>query len=149
MKNTIKYILIALAVIIVVSCALGATVQLDDATPSQTESGQVQEQTKGDENVEPEQEEPKDDETRTSGGIGYGEAVQACDRAAQETLFPGDRYDSDPIIGRQKGMVVLNDDQYLAVYNVKVDGRKTGVSCLVDGTKDAPHVISINETSWK
>ena len=41
MKNTIKYILIALAVIIVVSCALGATVQLDDATPSQTESGQV------------------------------------------------------------------------------------------------------------
>ena len=99
--------------------------------------------------MEPEQEEPKDDETRTSGGIGYGEAVQACDRAAQETLFPGACYDSDPIVGRQKGTVGLSDDQYLAVYNIKVDGRKRAVSCLVDGTKDAPHVISINETEWK
>lgn len=81
----------------------------------------------------------------TSGGIDYGIAVQACDKAAQEEMYPGADYAPAPILGMQKGQVGLSDDQYLAVYNVKVDGRTTAISCLVDGTKEEPHVISINE----
>lgn len=83
----------------------------------------------------------------TSGGIGYGEAVQACDAAAQEQLFVGADYDSDAILGQQKGQVGMSPEQYLAVYNVKVDGRKTAITCLVDGTKDAVNVISVKETT--
>ena len=86
------------------------------------------------------------DEGRTTGGIGYGEAYVACDRAAQKRLFPGLDYNSDPILGEQKGQVGLSDDQYLAIYNVKAGGRKTAITCLVDGTKDNVHVISVRET---
>lgn len=82
----------------------------------------------------------------TTGGIGYGEATVACDRAAQKRLFPGLDYNSDPIIGKQKGQVGLSDDQYLAIYNVKAGNRKTAITCLVDGTKDNVNVISVRET---
>ncbi|WP_216395964.1 hypothetical protein [Arcanobacterium phocae] len=86
---------------------------------------------------------------KTTGGIDYGLAVQACDNAAKEQLFPGMKYNSDPIIGGQKSQVGLDDSQFLAVYNVKVDGRKTAITCLVDGTVDAINVVSIKETEWK
>lgn len=89
---------------------------------------------------------PARDEDRTTGGIGYGEAYVACDRAAQKQLFPGLDYNSDPILGEQKSQVGLSDDQYLAIYNVKAGGRKTAITCLVDGTKDNVHVISVRET---
>lgn len=84
----------------------------------------------------------------TTGGIGYSEATAACDLAAQQQLFPGRTYKSHTILGKQKGMIGLEPDQYLAAYNVKVDGRKTAINCLVDGTKDEVNVISIGEIPW-
>lgn len=88
---------------------------------------------------------PNDGDT-TSGGIGYGDAVVACDNAAREQLFPGSAYESSPVLGQQKGQLGLDDAQYLAVYNVTVDGRHTAITCLVDGTKDNVNVISVRET---
>ena len=88
---------------------------------------------------------PDDGET-TSGGIGYGDAVVACDNAAREQLFPGSVYESSPLLGKQKGQLGIDDAQYLAAYNVTVDGRHTAITCLVDGTKDNINVISVNET---
>lgn len=90
-------------------------------------------------------EESQKEEDVTSGGIDYGTATVVCDNAAKSELFPGMEYDPSPIFGKQKGQVGLSDDQFLAVYNVKVDGRKTAITCLVDGTKDAPNVISVRE----
>ncbi|MBT1175947.1 hypothetical protein JS530_10695 [Bifidobacterium sp. LC6] len=81
----------------------------------------------------------------TSGGIDYEHAVVACDKAAREQLFSGHEDNSDPILGRQQGMVGLSEDQYLASYNVRVDGNLTAITCLVDGTKDEVHVISVNQ----
>lgn len=93
--------------------------------------------------------EPAESSEKTSGGIDYGHAVQACDDAAKEQLFPGLKYNSNPIIGEQKSQVGLDDSQFLAIYNVKVDGRKTAITCLVDGTVDDINVVSVKETEWK
>lgn len=86
---------------------------------------------------------------KTTGEIQYGIAVQACDKVAQRDLFPGAKYKPNHILGQIKGQIGLSPDQYLAIYSVKVDGRKTAITCLVDGTKDNPNVISVREFEAK
>lgn len=122
-----------------------------DARTGQTQSASTATDTQQQQPAEPQQEQadgetiPNDGDV-TSGGIGYGEAVIACDNAAREQLFPGSNYESSPLLGQQKGQVGLEPTQYLATYNVTVDGRHTAITCLVDGTKDNINVISVNET---
>ncbi|WEV46769.1 hypothetical protein OZX62_00190 [Bifidobacterium sp. ESL0690] len=85
----------------------------------------------------------------TSGGIDYGSAVVACDGAAQSRLFSGRTYNSHAIWGQQKWQQGLGKEQGLAVYNAKVDGQKTGVRCLVDGTKANVNVITVSMGEWR
>lgn len=117
----------------------GQTQNTNTATDAQQQPAEPQQEPTGSDET------PDDGET-TSGGIGYGDAVVACDNAAREQLFPGSAYESSPLLGKQKGQVGIDDAQYLAAYNVTVDGRHTAITCLVDGTKDNVNVISINET---
>lgn len=117
----------------------GQTQNANTATDAQQQPAEPQQEPTGSDAT------PDDGET-TSGGIGYGDAVVACDNAAREQLFPGSAYESSPLLGKQKGQVGIDDAQYLAAYNVTVDGRHTAITCLVDGTKDNVNVISINET---
>ncbi|WEV72442.1 hypothetical protein [Bifidobacterium sp. ESL0790] len=85
----------------------------------------------------------------TSGGIDYGSAVVACDRAAQSQLFSGRTYNSHAILGQQQWQQGLGKEQGLAVYNAKVDDQKTGVRCLVDGTKANVNVVTVSMGEWR
>lgn len=138
-------------VVLVLAAIGGATGAGNDTDTGASQTPSAGTATDTQQPAEPQQEQADgetipDDGDTTSGGIGYGDAVIACDNAAREQLFPGANYESSPILGKQKGQLGLDDTQYLAVYNVTVDNRHTAITCLVDGTKDNVNVISVNET---
>ncbi|QJC22038.1 hypothetical protein [Arcanobacterium buesumense] len=133
-------------IVVAVFVIIGAGQQLGLINDPNKETGKENSQT----TAEPtETKETPASSEKTTGGIDYGHAVQACDNTAKDQLFPGAKYNSDPIMGEQKSGVGIDDSQFLAVYNVKVDGHKTAITCLVDGTVDAINVVSIKETEWK
>lgn len=80
----------------------------------------------------------------------YGKAVQVCDDAAKQQLFPNAEYDSDAILGKQKWMQSLSENQWLASYNVKVGAgkEKAAVNCLVDVSTEPYSVISVRRGEW-
>lgn len=80
----------------------------------------------------------------------YGKAVQVCDEAAKAQLWPGQPYNSDPIVGKQKWMKSLDEGQWLARYNVKVGAgeQKLAVNCLVNTTTDPYSVITVSQGEW-
>lgn len=82
---------------------------------------------------------------KTTGGIDYGTASVACDKAARKRLFEGRSYNSDPILGMQKWQQGLDESEGLARYNVTVDGQKMAINCLVGGTKDKPSVVQVSK----
>lgn len=138
-------------VVLVLAAIGGATGAGNDTDTGASQTPSAGTATDTQQPAEPQQEQADgetipDDGDTTSGGIGYGDAVIACDNAAREQLFPGANYESSPILGKQKGQLGLDDTQYLAVYNVTVDNRHTAITCLVNGTKDNVNVISVNET---
>ncbi|WP_152600448.1 hypothetical protein [Bifidobacterium callitrichos] len=80
----------------------------------------------------------------------YGKAVQVCDNAAKQQLFPNMAYDSDPILGKQAWQQGLDAGQWLARYNVKVGAgkEKAAVNCLVNITTDPYTVVTVSKGNW-
>ncbi|MBW3087347.1 hypothetical protein KIH77_01115 [Bifidobacterium sp. 82T24] len=147
-----------IVVIIVVACSRGT----GDSSPNQSSSTAASssssaaapttqsspEKTQRTQDATKTTESPKNEESNEPS---YGTAVQVCDEAAKQQVFPGMAYDSDAILGQQKWQQGLDKNQWLATYNVKVGPSKikTAVTCLVDTSSSPYKVISVNQTEWR
>lgn len=83
---------------------------------------------------------------QTSTGLTYGDATTACDKAAQEALYPS-KWNGDPLIGQIVDRI--ENDAWFVKYSGTVKseaGAKLDrvVECTVSGTPDAPKVDSVN-----